>query len=470
MTKALLDREDWKWLESQGISSEEAERQLAILFGGFRPHRLLRPATVGDGVERLDPKRLESLAKRALELKAEGAFLKFIPASGAASRMFAPLRAWLAGPGPRTPEALEAEREAGRAEAAFVYQWLVELPKTAFGEVVGAQLGLDLRSLKKMASLPVATFQRLLEALESWAQEPKALLPFHRSGRGIRTALEEQVWEGMGYLEDQHGCSRFHFTIPDGCESRFREAAAKIARELPPGKLVEIGFSVQERSTCTLAVDLETGGIARDHQGRPLLRPGGHGALLGNLARVGSPFVFIKNIDNVLPEAWHPEVAFWQLVLAGRLLERLEELGPRRLAPVRVVGVVPNRGEPGGGPFWVAGSQGQTLQIVERVEVDPADRKQLSLFEAATHFNPVQLVAALQDGQGRKIALEEWADSERMMLSEKREQGRRLRVLERPGLWNGGMARWETLCVEVPGHLFAPVKTALDFARPEHCL
>ncbi len=462
-----LTCEDWLWLEAQGFLKEEVERQLQALLGGYRPVRISRAARVGDGIETVDLTRAQELVERAREAKARGAFSKFVPASGAATRMFGGLNAWLDRPVSCSLQELERERRQGVAEAEWVAAALQKLPETALGVALCEKTGIDVR--RGIGGLEEAEFARLLETLRLWSKEPKALLPFHARENGVRTAFEEHIWEGLGYLEDREGRSRFHFTVPEGTLERFGEVAAKIQGELPAGLRVDVSFSVQERSTGTLALDLETGQLVRDEDGRPLLRPGGHGALLGNLARVGSPIVFIKNIDNVLPEAWHSEVTFWQLVLAGRLDELLEELGPERVAPARVVGVVPNRGEPGGGPFWVFSTPGKsTLQVVERVEVEESDAQQATVFQSATHFNPVQMVAAIRDGWDRPIALGAWADPDRMMVSVKRERGRHLRVLEHPGLWNGGMAHWETRFVEVPGHLFAPVKTVFDLARPEH--
>jgi hypothetical protein len=198
-----------------------------------------------------------------------------------------------------------------------------------------------------------------------------------------------------------------------------------------------------------------------------LLRPSGHGALLANLAATGGDIVFVKNIDNVLPEGEHEAIAQWKLILAGKLLEVVER-NPER-GPWRVCGVVANSGEPGGGPFWVEGAGGApSLQIVESAEVAGDDPEQVAQLRGSTHFNPVDLVVALRDPSGRPWELERFVDPSRALVAEKSEGGRRLRVYERPGLWNGAMAGWSTLFVEVPAWSFAPVKTALDLARPEH--
>lgn len=462
-----LGPRDLAWLEQRGIRREQAEWQLEVLSGPARPVRLLRPATAGDGIERLSPERARALSRRAVEARMEGMLSKFVPASGAASRMFAPLIALLERPGVWTWERLETEASRGGTESRFVLELLRSLERTALGvriaELAGQPDVLPVQPLGHGVSL-----DRTLALLAELAALPKALLPFHAYGAAIRTAFEEQIREGLGYLEDRQGVARYHFTVPADSRERFEREVELVRSRLPEGARVAVELSVQDSSTATLALDLATGAPARDAAGRPLLRPGGHGALLPNLEAALSPIVLVKNIDNVLPERAHPEVAFWQLVLVGRLLELLEELGPDRRAPVRVVGVVPNRGEPGGGPFWVEKQGRVSLQIVERVEVDGDDPAQRAILEAATHFNPVQLACALRDGRGDPISLAAWSDPEQVLLTEKLEGGRRLRILERPGLWNGGMAAWVTALVEIPGALFAPVKTALDLARAEH--
>jgi len=208
--------------------------------------------------------------------------------------------------------------------------------------------------------------------------------------------------------------------------------------------------------------------LARTVTGELLLRPAGHGALLGNLAATRGDLVLIKNIDNVLPEVEHAEVARWKLALVGLLVEH-ERRSPARRRPLRVCGVVPNTGEPGGGPFWVRDASGEArLQIVESSQVDHADPAQEAAWKGSSHFNPVDLAVALRAGDGRAFELERFVDPAAALVSRKSDGGRELVVLERPGLWNGAMAGWETLFVEVPGSSFAPVKSVLDLARPEH--
>jgi hypothetical protein len=301
------------------------------------------------------------------------------------------------------------------------------------------------------------------------ARRPKALLPFHLDGERPVTAFEDQLVEGLGYLADRSGGARFHFTVPPGEAADFEAELARVGARPAAGAALAVGFSEQARSTDTLALDAG-GRLARTDDGRLLLRPSGHGALLGNLEATGGDLVFVKNIDNVLPRDRHEEIARWNLALAGLAAELAEDAAATDSErPLRVAGVVPNAGEPGGGPFWVADASGAASpQIVESAQVARDDAGQREIFAGATHFNPVDLVVALRDRDGRPHRLERFVDPAASIVTAKVENGRRLTVLERPGLWNGAMAGWRTVFVEVPGWTFAPVKTVLDLARPEH--
>jgi len=346
---------------------------------------------------------------------------------------------------------------------------------------------------------------------------PKALLPFHLDrGRPV-TAFEEQLAEGIPYLRGRDGLCRFHFTLPPGSARLFAAELAAVRAGLEAGGArLEVAFSEQARATDTLALGAD-GRPARASDGGLLLRPSGHGALLANLAVTGGDLVVVKNIDNVLPRSRHGEIAGWKLALAGlaaELGERRDELAralaagrlpggdaesaacwcettfgrevaPRGTAggalaerlrialdrPLRVCGVVPAGGEPGGGPFWTAAADGSvTPQIVESSQVDPRRPDQQAVWRSSTHFNPVDLVACLRDEHGQPRSLDRWVDPAAAFVTTRSEGGRPLTVLERPGLWNGAMAGWASVFVEVPGATFAPVKSVLDLARSEHAV
>ena len=353
-----------------------------------------------------------------------------------------------------------------------------------------------------------------------YAERPKGLILFHRYPEGARTPFEEHLAEAADYARDRAGVCRLHFTVSPHHEAGFRallaDRGAALARRL--GCRFEVGFSHQHRSTDTLAVDPEHRPF-RLADGSLLFRPGGHGALLDNLQQLadgGADLVLLKNIDNVVPDRLKPEVTRWKQLLGGvllalrerawRLLENLdadlpdeeliEEAGrfverelsrwlPRDFAaaspaercqhlvaaldrPLRVAGVVRNTGEPGGGPFWVESPGGEvSLQIVETSQIGPEPDQQAAL-AAATHFNPVDIACALRDRSGRPYDLDRFVDPGTVFIAPRSHEGRPLKALERPGLWNGAMAGWNTVFVEVPNATFAPVKTILDLLRPEH--
>jgi hypothetical protein len=463
-----FDAADHAQLAAAGIAADEARRQLAQLASPPPPARLDRPCVAGDGVERLDAARQAELHALGDAARRAGRLLKFVPASGAATRMFRALAAVRLHHPAATASHLRAlgESDADCADAAR----FVELaPRLALVDAWARRLDTAPAELcRRLAAEPLGPlFASLLDADGfDAAGLPKALLPFHRAAEGPRTAFVEQLVEGLAYLADDGGGARFHFTIPPGGEARFaRELAAARAR-LAPASLA-VAFSEQSRATDTLALD-EAGRPARGADDRLLLRPSGHGALLANLEATGGDLVLIKNIDNVLPASRHAEIGRWKTILAGRLIEQASRRG-RDDRPLRVVGVVPNTGEPGGGPFWVRGEDGAARpQIVESSQVDLADAGQRAIWNASTHFNPVDLACALRDRDGRPYRLADFVDPATAFVTRKSEGGRALTVLERPGLWNGAMAGWETLLVEVPGATFAPVKSVLDLARPEH--
>jgi len=519
----LLSAEDFGRLSALGLDEREVRAQLERLLAPPRPARLLRPCTPGDGVVRLDGERARRLAELGRAARDAGRLTKFVPASGAATRMFRALAAL-----DRRDAALDLEELARRAalgdELAAEARALIErLGELALATPWGAVLGLAPAELAARArGGPLGPLLDALlgsEGLDA-AALPKALLPFHAYSGGVRTAFTEQLIEGLGYLRDARGLARYHFTVPPGSGDAFAaELAAARARLAPGDTRFEVGFSEQDPATHTLALGADRR-PARQPDGSLLLRPAGHGALLGNLAALaegGGDLVLVKNIDNILPEPRHAEIAEWKLRLVGLLVElerRLAGLGERLEAaaldrgglleavawvgatfgrapagdpaslpdgvladhladalarPLRVCGVVPAGGEPGGGPFWTLAADGAGApQIVEAAQVDGGDVAQQAIWRSSTHFNPVDLAIALRDRKGRPHPLEHFVDPDSWFVAVKSEGGRELTVLERPGLWNGAMAGWNTLFVEVPGATFAPVKTVLDLARPEH--
>lgn len=455
MTGSPFSPSDLQQLKRHGIGEAEALRQLELFRRPPSYSRVVRPCTPGDGVLRLDEAERERLAGIFERNRLAARRIKFVPASGAATRMFRDLLA-------REPAALE--------------RFETEVRRFAFA----ADLDAELRRRGK--GLEEATAEQMVEALLQdeglgYAELPKGLLKFHRYPDESRTPFEEHLLEAAEVLYDPEGVCRLHFTVSPQHRTRFEALFTEVRErfEQRVGRSFEVGYSTQSPSTDTLAVDLENRPF-RDEQGALVLRPGGHGALIGNLANLDADVALLRNIDNVQPEHAREVTLHWQAVLGG-LLSALSsgefrpagvgELDPRR--PLRVCGVVPNTGEPGGGPFWVRGADGRvTPQIVETAQVDPDSEEQQRTLRASTHFNPVNMACALRDPEGRRYDLEQFVDHDAAIITRKSSGGRDLRALERPGLWNGAMAGWNTVFVEVPLETFTPVKTVFDLLRPEH--
>lgn len=503
--------EDEAVLARRGVSLDEAMRQLRTLANppGFAV--LDRPCTPGDGIVVLDDARLAACVETHAEAAAAGRVTAFVPASGAATRMFKDLLALLAEPGPLAPEDVRSAAAAGKPDARALLAWIEGLPRFAFREALARALasrGLDLETLRAQGPWRALLEAALNEDGLAQAQAPKALLEFHREGVVARTAFEEQLAEGAMLARDGEGRTRMHFTVSPEHRAQFEAllARARAERELPGTLTYETGFSEQHPATDTLAGD-PSGGPFRDPSGALLFRPAGHGALLRNLDALHADLVFLKNIDNVATGRLRGETSRWSAALLGlaaqlgatanALAVRLaagdaaataeaaaflrDSLGERDVPsgasalrvmlerPVRVCGMVRNTGEPGGGPFWVRGRDGSvTRQIVESAQVDAGSAEQSAILQSATHFNPVFLACALRGPGGSPYALEGYTDPDAVIVTRKSAFGRDLLALERPGLWNGAMARWNTVFVEVPLAVFNPVKTVLDLLRPEH--
>jgi hypothetical protein len=534
--RRLFGDRDLQQMERLGLAPEEALRHVE-LFRNPPPYtRVLRPCTLGDGIRAIAAEDEPELTARFDEAAAAGRIHKFVPASGAASRMFQPLLEHLehlertAGPA----AGLHGSRGGGAPPLpADVRTFFDELRRFAFFEELAAAAAargvhLPLSSPASAAGsgdLPPADRRIVLACLLTaeglgYAERPKGLILFHRYPDGPRTPFEEHLVEAADYARDRDGVCRLHFTASPRHEADFRSLLATrgAALERRLGCRFEVGFSHQRRSTHTLAVDPEHRPF-RLADGSLLFRPGGHGALLDNLQQLaddGAGVVLLKNIDNVVPDRLKPGLTRWKKLLGGvlvayrerasRLLEGLEAVLPdeelideaarfverelarrlpaafaaaspaeqRRLVvaaldrPLRVAGVVRNTGEPGGGPFWVEGTGGEvSLQIVEKSQIGPEPDQQAAL-AASTHFNPVDMACALHDRAGRPYDLASYLDPATVFIAAKSHEGRPLKALERPGLWNGAMAGWNTVFVEVPNFTFAPVKTVLDLLRPEH--
>lgn len=505
MSQVIASDADRAQLAELGIASEEVERQIALFVHPPAPMRLERPCTPGDGVWQLgDAERRAAEAAHA-EAAAAGRITKFTPASGAASRMFQSLLA-VRGEAQRDREALARRAAAGDGAAVDVLDFFDQLPRFAFHDLLAAAVargGGRLDALRAAGDVGAVLDALLAPDGLDYASAAKGLLLFHRYPEGARTAFEEHLVEAAAVARDRHGEARLHLTVSPEHEAAFAALLERVraAYERRFDCRFAVGFSTQRRATDTIAVDADNRPF-RD-RGRLLFRPGGHGALIDNLARLGGDLVLIKNIDNVQPDDQRGAALEWMRVLLGHAAVLQQAVVAHRRAagasadgaaaarrflaesfgltvaaggeaaaldrPLRVCGVVRNTGEPGGGPFWVRDADGAvTAQIVESAQVDSGDPGQRGVFAAASHFNPVFLACALRDGEGRPFDLSRFVDPSAVFIAHKSKDGRALKALERPGLWNGAMARWLTVFVEIPGAAFTPVKTVNDLLRPAH--
>jgi hypothetical protein len=483
MNGAWLTAQERLELQAEGRDPVEVERQLALLAGPPPSTRLVRPATVGDGILLLDPSQFEALEQQAARVAAEGRVSAFVPASGAATRLCQALVRAQAGEALSRSEAAQVERIVAHACALALWPALV---------AAGARGG-------DRASILGALVGPSGLGLQRW---PKGLVPFHAGEMGGRTAFEEHLVESAQLATDRHERLRKNFTVSSEHLGGFRDVLARHLETLPTPvrEGLQVDFSVQDPRTDTIA-GAPGGGPFRDASGRLVFRPGGHGALLTNLEGCGGDLVLIKNIDNVVPDPLRAEVVRWRRRLLGLLaqtqaeawslaealaggqgsgraqafvertlglqIEDPEALRARLLRPWRVAGMVRNSGQPGGGPFWAESPDGVSLQIVEGAQV-AADPDQQAILGSSTHFNPVDLVVGLRGPDGEPLSLGPWTDPSAVIVTHKSVDGRTAVALEHPGLWNGGMARWNTVFVEIPASTFQPVKTLDDLLLAAH--
>ena len=468
----MFSQKDINQIQQRGATVRNVEEQIEHFKKGFPWMKIVGPATPQRGIRVLTDAEADD-AIRYYEQAGIAGKCKFVPASGAASRMFKDIFAGLA----TLEKGEDLPADAAGAKLAAQIEKFAFYTEALFGRKE------DTAAYRKSVLSKVLTDEGL-----GYGAKPKGVIKFHRyEGGEVRTAIAEHLVEAATYMRNADGTCNLVVTISPEHKTLFEEALAEVQPvfEARYGVKYNVTFTYQDKATDTVAVDAKNKPFRTDDDAL-LFRPAGHGALIYNLNKVEEELVSIKNIDNVAHENRKldedPSVQLCneienfldkelcvQLPLTRSQAERVELLRAKLNRPVRVCGMVRNEGEPGGGPYIIAGKDGATsLQILESVQINKEDEGAMAAMSHATHFNPVDLVCCLRDYKGGKFNLLEHVDPEAGFISSKSFQGRELKALELPGLWNGAMSDWNTLFVEVPLETFNPVKVVLDLLRPAH--
>ena len=498
----MLAEKDLKQIAQKGITPEQIENQMNEFKTGFPFLKLEAAAGIGNGIIAPDADERKKLVDTWNEYKAEGKrVVKFVPASGAASRMFKNMFAFV-----------DADYDVPTTD--FEKKYFDQIDNFAFFDALDTicqkNEGKGIHALMAEGKYKAVAANMLKAEGLNYGQLPKGLLLFHKYPEGARTPMEEHLVEAAMYAAS-NGEAHVHFTVSHEHMELFKAKVAEKA-DLFANKYsikYDISFSEQKPSTDTVAANPDNTPF-RNEDGSLLFRPGGHGALIENLNEIEADVIFIKNIDNVVPDRLKPETVEWKQVIAGVLvtlqkkafeylkvldaganeaqLKEIAEFVTKNLCtdaknnkvdaeylrkklnrPMRVCGVVKNVGEPGGGPFLTYNQDGTvSLQILESSQIDTNNEAYMKMFTQGTHFNPVDLVCAVKDYQGKPFNLPEFVDKTTGFISSKSKAGKELKALELPGLWNGAMSDWSTIFVEVPLGTFNPVKTVNDLLREQH--
>ena len=498
----MLTQQDLEQIAKRGISEKQIETQLKQFETGFPFLKLEAAAAVGNGIIAPNEEERQKYVAAWQQYKAEGKrIVKFVPASGAASRMFKNMFAFV-----------DADYDTPTTD--FEKKYFDQIEKFAFYDALDAVCrkneGKGIKELMAEGKYKAVAAQMLKPEGLNYGQLPKGMLLFHKYDEGARTPMEEHLVEGALYAAS-NGEAHVHFTVSHEHIEFFKQKVAEKADLFAKkyGISYDITFSEQKPSTDTVAANPDNTPFRNDDNSL-LFRPGGHGALIENLNEIEADVIFIKNIDNVVPDRLKPETVEWKQVIAGVLVtlqakafaylrtldagaseEQLKEIAQfvenelccrakgqtvdaaylyKKLnRPMRVCGVVKNVGEPGGGPFLTYNQDGTvSLQILESSQIDTKNEEYMKMFTQGTHFNPVDLVCAVKDYKGQPFNLPEFVDKTTGFLSSKSKSGKELKALELPGLWNGAMSDWSTIFVEVPLGTFNPVKTVNDLLREQH--
>ena len=498
----MLSQKDLQQIAQKGITEEQINTQLNEFKTGFPFLKLEAAASIEEGIVATGEKDKKAYVDAWTKYKQDGhKIVKFVPASGAASRMFKDMFAFL-----------DADYDA--PTTAFEKQYFDNIEKFAFYDALDNACrkneGKSIKYLIQEGQYKKVVANMLFEKGLNYGQLPKGMLLFHRYPEGARTPMEEHLVEGALYAAS-NGEANVHFTVSHEHMDLFKKKvdAKADAYAQKYGIKYDITFSEQKPSTDTIAANPDNTPFRND-DGSLLFRPGGHGALIENLNEIEADVIFIKNIDNVVPDRLKPETVEWKQVIAGVLvtlqkqafeylkvldagaseaqLAEIAEFVSKNLCtdakgqkadadylrkklnrPMRVCGVVKNVGEPGGGPFLTYNQDGTvSLQILESSQIDTNNEAYMKMFTQGTHFNPVDLVCAVKDYKGQPFNLPDFVDKTTGFISSKSKAGKELKALELPGLWNGAMSNWSTVFVEVPLGTFNPVKTVNDLLREQH--
>ncbi len=520
MDKLVLCKKDEEQIKAKGITHAALRSQLSVFKKESFYENLVRPCTAGDGIIIFNNNEIKRLSGFYNHIAPKRNLIKFIPASGAATRMFCFLHTIYNRFKKTDPQHIQDYTRENLPEFMDFTKFITNINRFAFYEELKTLMlkkGFDIKK-----NIAQKQFQSVIEHVLSpeglnYDSYPKGLIPFHRYADHIRTPFEEHLAEASAYVTDKNGNCHVHFTISpehhtlisnhiNTCKTRYEK----------PGITFNISLSFQHPSTDTIAVDQDNKPF-RDDNNRLVFRPGGHGALLENLNNLKGDIVFLENIDNVSFDHMKQETVLYKTAIGGFLMElqdeifrylneltcrdpntqyisKMLEFAKSRLSiplpegiqntskkkqvaflisklnrPLRVCGMVGNTAKPGGGPFWVKGRDGYiSLQIVENAQINPASKDQQTIFASSTHFNPVNIVCGMKDFKGRPFDLKRYVDHEAVFISLKSKDGTLLKALERPGLWNGSMADWNTVFVELPSITFNPVKNVLDLLAKAH--
>ena len=498
----MISQEDYKKLTNNGRSIELIQRQYEYLTGEINPISKIRPATLGDGIFSLTERDKEEALELFNTRSNDRRWIKFVPASGAASRMFSMLHAFK-----------EANKKGDfnpliywkSSEGLVLSQLKKELKKLPFFKRIDLKIS---ENKQKLINTDKDYFQNFIDLiLSQFESYPKGLIPFFIDEKGQEwTPYETQLLEAI-QLGKNNNMVPIHLTIDKNHRELFDKALSRFQEKIDMKDQIsfQVEYSYQHPLTDTPFID-ENKQLVRDNKGAIAFRKGGHGSLLENINKLDADCIWIKNIDNILLRNANQLGEQWMKILAGRLLSlqkiifghlnTLEQFKERTdlvpiieiiqknfdpkfelkaqgklshealydylYRPIRICGMIPNEGAVGGGPFWKKELRGQSLQIIEGVELDISVSKHAKAISNSTHFNPVIMVCGITDYRGEKFPLHEFRDERRHMISKKSNKNKSVTILEWPGLWNGGMAEWNSVFIELPPETFNPVKSIMD--------